>query len=74
MLLTQGEPEECLALVRRQRELAPLDQRWIAYEATALRLQGDDEYHRLYDYARFVQPFELEPPAGWASMRHSTAT
>ncbi len=68
VLLTLGEPEECLALVRRQRELAPLDQRWIAYEATALRLQGDDEYHRLYDYARFVQPFELEPPAGWATI------
>lgn len=68
VLLSLGEAADCLPIVRRQRELAPLDQRWIAYEATALRLRDDDQYQRLYDYERFVRPFELDAPPGWTSI------
>ena len=68
VLLSLGDAREALPLILRQRLLQPLDQRWLAYEASALRLLGDARYRELYDYARFVRQFELTPPAGWSSI------
>jgi Flp pilus assembly protein TadD len=66
--LQRGEAREALELARREGRRAPLDQRWLAYEATAARVLGDPRYLELYDYSRFVQPFDLEPPAGFESI------
>jgi Flp pilus assembly protein TadD len=66
--LQRGEAREALELARREGRRAPLDQRWLAYEATAARVLGDPRYQELYDYSRFVQPFDLEPPAGFESI------
>jgi Flp pilus assembly protein TadD len=66
--LQRGEAREALELARREGRRAPLDQRWLAYEATAARVLGDPRYQELYDYSQFVQPFDLEPPAGFESI------
>jgi Flp pilus assembly protein TadD len=66
--LSMGQPDRALPMIRGQRLRQPLDQRWIAYEATAARLLRDPLYSRLYDYERLVRVYELEPPPGWKSM------
>jgi Flp pilus assembly protein TadD len=71
--LALGRPEEALPFIRTQRLRQPHAQRWIAYEATAARQLGDPLYQSLYDYDRFVRVFELEPPAGWATMTELNA-
>ena len=65
IMLSLRQAADILPIVRRRRALAPLDQRWIAYEASALRLLADPGYRELYDYDRFVRPFALEAPPGW---------
>jgi Flp pilus assembly protein TadD len=69
ILLQRGEAEEPWPLILRERKRSPLDQRWLAYEATAARLAGKPQYGELYDYQRFVRAFDLEPPAGYADIR-----
>lgn len=67
-LLSAGRGAEALQVIARWRMRQPLDQSWIAFEASALRLVGDVRYHALYDYERLVMPFDLEPPPGWNSI------
>jgi tetratricopeptide (TPR) repeat protein len=73
ILLQLGEAAETWPLILQRREGQPLDQRWLAYEATAARLMGSPRYEELYDYERFVRPFDLEPPAGWSSIESFNA-
>jgi Flp pilus assembly protein TadD len=73
ILLSRERPEEAQAFIQRQRTRWPLDQRWLAYEATAARLLGQASYEELYDYERLVRVYELEPPAGWSSMTELNA-
>ncbi len=65
--LSLGRADAALALMVPARRRYPLDQRWIAYEATALRLAGDARYHALCDYPRLVRAYDLAPPPGWNS-------
>ena len=44
------------------------DQEWMALDVIAKRGLGDETYRRLYDYERFVMPFDLSPPEGYATM------
>lgn len=69
ILLQLGEHEEAWPLILQQRQRHPLDQRWLAYLATAARLAGRPEHRELYDYARFVRWYDLEPPDGFSSMQ-----
>jgi len=57
-LLAVGDAVEAAALAERLLERRPDDRVALAYLATAWRMLGD---------ARFVRPFELEPPPGWSS-------
>jgi tetratricopeptide (TPR) repeat protein len=66
--LMAGEGPQALTHARWGVSKAPLDQEWIALQATALRLSGDRAYDALYDYDRFVAPYVLEPPPGYADM------
>jgi hypothetical protein len=66
--LARGKPDAALPFIRAQRQRQPLEQRWIAYEATAARMMRDPLYDRLYDYRRLVRIYQLEPPPGWRSM------
>lgn len=65
-LMSLGRVDEALPLIRNARRNFPLNQWYIAMEATAARLKGDALYEYLFDYDKYVQSFELEPPAGWS--------
>lgn len=73
VLLCAGLPEEAWPVIRRLRERDPGAQEPIAHEAVAARLLGREAYGRLYDYDRFVRPYELETPPGYASMSEFNA-
>ena len=61
-LLRTGAAAEARALLEGLLAQFPDDQWLIAQRATALRVLGDAEYTRLYDYARLVKAFTLKPP------------
>ncbi len=46
----------------------PLDQRALAYQATAWRLLGDRRYASLYDYEAFVRAWRMDVPDGWDTL------
>jgi tetratricopeptide (TPR) repeat protein len=62
-LLRTGAAAEARTLLDVLLTQFPDDQLLIAQRATALRLLGDAEYGRLYDYPRLVKTFELQPTA-----------
>ncbi len=66
-LLAVGEPLEAARVTSRLRAQFPLDQFYIALQATCWRLLGDERYHSLYDYSKFVLGFPLACPPGWTS-------
>jgi Flp pilus assembly protein TadD len=67
-LLSLGRGSDAMPLIEKARRRAPLDQFYIALEATAARLAGDPRYEQLYDYERFVQSYTLPVPPGWSSI------
>lgn len=67
-LLSLGRGAEAMPLIESARRDRPLDQSYIALEATAARIIGDSRYERLCNYERFVQRFELPVPRGWRSI------
>lgn len=66
--LAQGRNAEALECALRASELAPLDQAAWGWVATAARLVGDPRYESLYDYDRFVRPYDIDAPPGWPDM------
>ncbi|HSN72439.1 MAG TPA: tetratricopeptide repeat protein, partial [Steroidobacteraceae bacterium] len=68
LLLQVGDPAAAQDPISEWRRRMPLDQSWLAHEATAARLLGEPRYGELYDYERFVRPYDLEPPAGYESI------
>jgi Flp pilus assembly protein TadD len=69
ILLSRGRPDDALPFIRRQRQLFPTGQGWLAYEAVAARMLGNPLYQELYDYGRFVRTYDIEAPSGWSSMQ-----
>jgi uncharacterized protein (TIGR02466 family) len=67
-LMSLGRADEAMLHINLAREQVPLNQWYIAMQATAARLLGDPQYELLYDYERFVRPFQLEAPPGWSSI------
>jgi Flp pilus assembly protein TadD len=72
--LSLGRWQDAAPFVARQRARAPLDQRWLTYEAMIARLQDDAQYRVLFDYRRLVRSYDLTPPPGWSSMQHFHAS
>jgi tetratricopeptide (TPR) repeat protein len=66
--LAQGEPLEAARVASRLRTQYPLNQFYIALQATCWRLLGDERYPATYDYSKFVHGFPLACPPGWASV------
>lgn len=64
-LLMQGRPAEALRHISRMRHEEPLRQHWIAYEVTALRLQGSPRHNQLAHPDRFVRSYALPLPSGY---------
>ncbi len=73
VLLSRGMAADAMPHIREMRERAPLDQIWIAHDATASRLTGASAYSDLYDYEQFVGVCDIEPPAGWSSLAEFNA-
>lgn len=67
-LLAHGEHERAEAVVNTLLAREPLNQHFIALQATIWRLRGDDRYRDLYDYDAFVRPVQLTAPKGWDSL------
>ena len=68
VLLACGKADLALAKARKGLELAPGNQSLWGWAATAARAVGDPLYGELYDYDAMVGVYEIEPPAGWASL------
>lgn len=66
-LLAVGDAAEASRVAGALHAEFPLDQNYIALQATAWRILGDERYRALYDYDAFVVPGELAAPQGWAS-------
>ena len=67
-LMMQGRAEEAMHHIAAMRAAEPDGQHWIAYETTALRLQGSPEYERTVDMERFVRLYTLPTPDGFDSL------
>lgn len=60
-----GEGDAAWPLVQAARSRDPLNQWYVAMEATVARLRGDGRYEALYDYEAMVRPCRLPTPRGW---------
>ncbi|WP_439634848.1 tetratricopeptide repeat protein, partial [Glycocaulis sp.] len=58
-LLMTGAYGEADELISKFRSRYPLDQGWLAYQATLWRLTDNPQYRKLYDYERFVRAYHL---------------
>jgi tetratricopeptide (TPR) repeat protein len=64
-LLRAGRPEEALRIARALQKQDPDEQYVIASEASALRMLGDPQFRKLYDYERLVRTYEIPAPRGF---------
>ncbi|WP_428407668.1 tetratricopeptide repeat protein [Hyphococcus sp.] len=65
--LARGEFDEAVRLLERDAPPAHL-QKHIALKANAMRLSGDREYRRFYDYDRFARKMFIETPEGFTDL------
>jgi tetratricopeptide (TPR) repeat protein len=63
-----GFNSEVLELAKSRIIIAPEDQESIALLATAMRLNGDENYRRIYDFEGLVRAYILPCPAGYVSL------
>jgi len=67
--LTQaGDPQKAGAMAARALEIDPGNQIGLAMLGTSWRLMGDTRDEELNGYEKFIQIFDLEPPAGFSDM------
>lgn len=64
-LLASGQARQAYDLIKEGKARDPLNQFWLGYEATALRLMSDPDYEKLIDYERDVQVSYLPVPEGF---------
>ena len=67
-LLQAGKPAAALIHIRAARAAFPHNSAWLAHEAVALRMLGDERYRRVYDFDQMVRPYDLRAPEGFASI------
>ncbi len=68
-LLANGEAKAAEAVAARLRMRQPANQYYIALQATAWRLLGDDRYNALFDYDALVYASPLLTPPGWPNLQ-----
>lgn len=66
--LAAGDAERAAEVAARLVERRPLDQFFIALQATAWRLLGDPRYAEVYDYDRTTFVQQLDTPRGWSNL------
>lgn len=67
-LLATGDGRGALQVADALCARDPMNQLFIALQATAYRLTGDERYHELFDYDAFVFTSPLDAPKGWSSL------
>lgn len=67
-LLANGMVEAANERLIALQKAEPRNQGYIALQATAWRMLGDDRYKDLYDYDRFVKSLSLATPKGWSTL------
>ncbi len=67
-LLAAGEASQAAGVIEILRARQPVNQFFIALEATAWRLTGDPRYEAIFDYDSLVFAAPLEPPAAWRTL------
>lgn len=67
-LLANGDAAGALPVIERLRERQPANQYYIALQATAWRLTGDDRYHAIFDYDAMTYAAPLDTPPGWSGL------
>ena len=72
-LLSAGEAARAVPVIEQQRSGAPLDQRWITYRIDAARQLGEPLFDEWCDVQRFVRPYDLPAPPGFASIEEFNA-
>lgn len=63
-----GFNQQVLDLAKLRMQIAPDDQYSIALLATAMRLIGDENYRKIYDYSGLVRAYLLPCPEGYPSL------
>lgn len=66
--LMQGQSEDAALYINHARQLEPLNQYWIALEANLKRQTGDEAYHELYNYEKFVRAYDIDAPAEYGDL------
>jgi tetratricopeptide (TPR) repeat protein len=67
-LLAVGDGQQASVWAEKLLTFAPMNQRFIAFQATAWRMIGDGRYGELYDFARFVKSAKINVPAAWPTL------
>ncbi len=67
-LLAAGDAETASDVIDRLRRRQPANQYFIALQATAWRIRGDERYHTLFDYDAMVYAAPLDTPRGWSTL------
>ncbi len=65
--MAAGRAQDAARRLARPAPAAHL-QKHIALKATAMRVAGDPDYRRYYDYDRLTAQIDIDPPAGFASV------
>lgn len=66
--LAAGQVDEALRAAETRLADDPADQFALALKASALRLKGDPEAGRLYDYDTMVRAWTIDTPPGWPDL------
>jgi uncharacterized protein (TIGR02466 family) len=66
--LAAGRADEALQTARRGLAIDPDNQSLWGWAATAARVVGDPLHDTLCDYETVVRSYQIEAPAGWASL------
>jgi tetratricopeptide (TPR) repeat protein len=67
-LLAVGDAKGASQVAETLCVRAPMNQLFIALQATAWRLLKDERYQQLFDYDAFVARAPLDTPKGWSSL------
>ncbi len=68
-LLANGEAKAAETAITPLRARHPTNQYYVALQATAWRLLGDDRYNALFDYDALVFSASLDTPRGWSNLQ-----
>ena len=68
LLIIRGEYDRALKLMEQAEPLSPEDQQTIAYKGVCWAQMGDERANWLNDVEKFIRPFRIEAPEGYASV------